>query len=302
MQKLYAFFTLVRFPNLIFIVVTQFLTHQYLILPVLNSSASYQILANSVLFLFLLSTVCIAAAGYIINDYFDISIDAVNKPERVTIEKFYKRRTIISWHIVLNLVALILASCISLYYLQLRYVLVQVICVLLLLFYSVTFKRKFLIGNLVIAILTALTLLSIAIFEVHFPLGQLQLPEVSKFWIYVVFAFLITLCREIVKDIEDIKGDGEQGCDTLPLRLGISKAKWLVYTLMFFILALVAYLLMYFVKAQSLVFWYWIGLVVLPILFISLKLYYANSTAHFRFISSLFKWVTLSGILSMMIS
>ncbi len=158
------------------------------------------------------------------------------------------------------------------------------------------------IGNLVIAILTSLAIISVAIYETHFPIWQWHLPEIEKFWMYILFAFLITLCREIVKDIEDIKGDGEKDCDTLPLRWGIEKAKWFVYISVFILFAFIFQLLSHKKFELNPILIFWILLVILPLCFTMVKLYFAHTTRQFHQISSLLKWTTLSGILSMIIS
>ena len=120
MKLISAFFRLIRWPNLVFIALTQFLFYYCIITPSLPESYFQQSrsLSPPVFYLLVLASVLIAAAGYIINDYFDIGIDAINKPERVTIEKIFKRRTIITWHILLNVIALMMAGYIAYHFVR----------------------------------------------------------------------------------------------------------------------------------------------------------------------------------------
>ncbi len=299
MQKLRAIVTLIRLPNLVFIFLTQWLAWYSMILPVLkNTSMSVFVLSYPMLGLLSFSTVLIAAAGYMINDYFDIGIDVINKPERVTIEKIFKRRTIISWHILLNVFALLMAGYVAYHFLQLRYLGLQLLCIFLLLVYSTTFKRKLIIGNLIIAVLTALSLLTIAMYEPAFPLFQPRIDLVQMYWFYILFAFLITFIREVIKDIEDIKGDDAQHCKTIPLVWGIQAAKKFVYTLVGILM--VSLLMITYTRflqnpaAASIM-----SLLCLSLVFVCYKVYLSTNTFHFHLVSTYLKWITLFGILSM---
>jgi 4-hydroxybenzoate polyprenyltransferase len=300
MRNIKAFSLLVRLPNLIFIFLTQLLIWYALIRPL----AIEQPLVNPVLhlralLLLILSTVLIAAAGYMINDYFDIGIDAINKPERVTIEKIFKRRTIIVWHIILNVIALLMVTYIALNYLQLRYIALQLISIFLLVVYSTTFKRKLIVGNFVISLLTALSLFTIAAYEPAFPIFNLGSYPVALFWIYVLFAFLITFSREIIKDIEDIKGDDAQHCKTIPLVWGIQVAKNVVYVLIALLLMLLL-VVCFFQSRGNMFLIASIITIMLSLLLVVYKIHQATNTIHFHTISTYLKWITLAGILSLL--
>lgn len=247
-----------------------------------------------------LSTVLIAAAGYMINDYFDMGIDTINKPHKVTIEKVFSRRTIISWHILLNVLALLMAAYVFIEYLKLRFLLIQLFSISLLIVYSTTLKRKLGIGNLSIACLTALTVFSVGVYDPEFNVFDFGERPIQVFWLYIAFAFFITLIREIVKDIEDMKGDSTQQCQTIPLVWGITKAKQIVYGIAGVLMALI--MLALYLKANPSVYlgFIWLIGIVLPLLFVLNLLKKANTSRQFHSISSYLKWVTLIGILSML--
>ena len=301
MNKFKAVITLIRLPNLVFILLTQLLTYYAIILPAVLSAKHVATLSTFYVALLCLSTVLIAAAGYIINDYFDIGIDAINKPEKVTIEKVFKRRTIIIWHITLNVVAIMIAAFIAFYYVQLRLLTIQLICILLLIFYSTTFKRKLIVGNFSIAILTSLTLVTMAIYEPQFELFNIHFQHTKLLWVYIFFSFIITFIREIVKDIEDVKGDTAQHCETIPLVWGIATAKHFTYLFIAFLMLLLIITGWYFMSF-NLVLVFFLGLTVfIPIVYVSVKISKALTSHEFHAISTYIKIITLFGILSMLL-
>src|SRR5690606_19191379 len=163
------------------------------------------------LYLIVLSTLLIAAAGYIINDYFDVKIDLVNKPKRVIVGRYLKRRMAIGTHQLLNVLGVIAGLLVSY-----KVALVNIFSVSPLWLDSERYKRQLLIGNVAVSLLTALSLM---ILTVHYPQNR------KLIFIYAVFAFFISLIREIVKDIEDMKGDAFHGCRTLPIVVGIRRTK-----------------------------------------------------------------------------
>ncbi|MCC7030752.1 MAG: geranylgeranylglycerol-phosphate geranylgeranyltransferase [Chitinophagaceae bacterium] len=298
MSKIKAAFTLIRFPNLVFILLTQVLARFFIIDPAIKERGLSAVLDTPHFYLLCLSTVLIAAAGYIINDYFDIGIDAINKPHKVTIEKIFKRRTIIIWHISLNLAAMLIVIGLTLSLLQLRLVAIQLVSILLLIFYSTTFKRKLIIGNLCIGVLTGLTLLTVAFYEPAFELFNTDFLHSKLLWMYVLFSFIITFIREVVKDIEDVKGDTAQNCETIPLVWGIDNAKKIVYVFMILLLMLLLITTYYFFSFNKVLVIYLFAAVFVPVIFTLYKTRQASHSADFNRISTYVKIVTLLGILS----
>ncbi len=188
--------------------------------------------------LLLFSTVLIAAAGNIINDYFDVKADKINKPERVIIGKYIKKRWAIVLHWIFNIVAVLISLFLSFYYQSLWFVFIQLVIVNLLWFYSLHFKKKILIGNFIIALMTAvIPLLVVVFFKVSNESTQAFSPYHASTWtIYVdysyiyllaICAFTLNLGREIIKDIEDVKGDKMIKVYSLPMHIGKKKSLWL---------------------------------------------------------------------------
>jgi len=276
---IWGFLRLVRYKNLIIVALTQLMVRLWLIGPKNEWST---ILTDPDLYLIILSTLLIAAAGYIINDYFDIKIDIVNKPQRVIIGRYLKRRMAIGTHQLLNILGVLCGLLVSY-----KVALVNIFSVSLLWLYSERYKRQMLIGNVVVSLLTSLALI---ILSVHYQENR------NLVFIYSVFAFFISLIREIVKDIEDIRGDSAHGCRTLPIVLGIRGTKQVLYGL---ILVFGVILLVWGQYLNNPFLAWAFGLLIVPLGYLSYKLRMAHKRADFKAISSLCKIIMLLGLLTM---
>jgi 4-hydroxybenzoate polyprenyltransferase len=196
--------------------------------------------------LLVFSTLMIAAAGNIINDYFDVKADRINKPDRLIITKHIKPRWAIVTHWFFNGVAFVIALYLSIYYQTYSFAFVHLLSINLLWFYSFTFKRKGLVGNIIVAVLTAmiplLTLLFfVKINELHGVESTIYSVAIDFIFWLSFFAFIQNLAREIVKDIQDIEGDKRLNALTLPLTLGVRRSHFIVLLLLLvfpFILAI----------------------------------------------------------------
>jgi len=306
-----AFLRLVRWPNLVFIFLTQLLFYYFIQLPVHDQPFGEfpLVLRPRLFYLLAASSVLIAAAGYIINDYFDLNIDRVNKPNRLVVDRIIRRRSTILWHWLLSGLGLLLSFYVSW---RIRNPLVAVGnlgCVILLYFYSTTFKRKMLIGNIIISLLTAWVILVLYIAELYWP-GFADndyrrfLSTLFKFAIvYSSFAFLLSMIREVIKDIEDMDGDMKYGCRTMPIVWGVNVAKVFAGTLIVVLLGALVILQFYVLqKAWFPLTMYGVLLVDLPLLFILRRLYTARTKTEYHRLSNIIKLVMLAGILSIILA
>jgi len=274
-----GFLRLIRVQNLLIVVMTQFLARIALVGP---RHEWLRILTDPTIWLLSFSTVCIAAAGYIINDYFDVKIDLINKPERVVIGRYLKRRVAIGTHQILSVL-----GCLIGLYLSKWVFLLDVVSVSLLWFYSARLKREPFIGNVVIALLTAFSLLVLAVY---------YRKNADIILIYALFSFGISLVREVIKDMQDVRGDARFGCRTLPIVWGLRRTKYLLYVL------IASFIMTLFLIANdldnqklSLIFL----LLLAPITWLIYRLVYADKRSDFGYLSSLCKIIMLIGILSM---
>lgn len=309
MKTVAAFFRLIRWQNLLFIVITQLLFYYCVYVPLLKQFPDTN---KQILFFFLtLASVFIAAAGYIINDYFDIQIDIINKPGRIVINKFIKRRWAIVWHFTLSSLGILISFYISIKTGEWLISVINIFCVLFLLFYSTTFKRKLLSGNLIIAALTAWVILVVYLFagaDVFSLSGwanesvDFNVRKLFKFTLlYASFAFTVTLIREVIKDLEDMEGDRKYNCTTMPISWGVPASK--VFTAVWIVVCIAALAIVQLYAWQS--GWWYVALytlllIILPLVYMLRKLYKAATPAHYHALSNIVKMVMLFGILSML--
>ncbi len=313
MKLVTAFLRLIRWPNLLFIVVTQLLFCYGIASTLITPPSNDSLLSHNLLYLLLLSlsSVLIAAAGYIINDYFDLNIDRVNKPDKLVVEKLIKRRWAIIWHWGLSLAGILIGFYIAFKQGKWTIAFANTGCVVLLWFYSTTFKKKILIGNVIISLLTAWVILVFFSYLAGFVslikfgpqvVYQFDVSRLFKLSIlYAGFAFIISLIREVIKDMEDMEGDAKYGCRTMPIVWGVPAAK--VFTAVWIIVLTGALVVIQF-YAMHLGWWwsvaYCVVTIIAPLLWILRQLYRAQVAKDYHRLSTAIKMVMLAGILSML--
>jgi 4-hydroxybenzoate polyprenyltransferase len=269
-----ALLRLTRFWNLIIIGLAQYCTAGFLI--------GSKIILDVDLLLLSASTILIAAAGYIINDYYDVKIDLINKPDRVVIGKSVTRRYAILFHSFLSICGIGIG-----FLLNWKIGTVNFLSVFFLWLYSNNLKRQPFIGNFVVAVLTGISILII---------NFLYEGNSSLVSIYSLFAFFMTLVREMIKDMEDLRGDNTFGCKTLPIIWGLRKAKLFVYvTLIFFVIS-VLYINQIYI---GLPMYYFIVFLFVPLGWLVVWLFRADTVKDFYRLSQFCKIIMLLGISSM---
>lgn len=276
--------------------------------PMLNLSNLEIAMPNLDFWLMVAATILLGSAGYIINDYFDRKIDLINKPAKVLIGQKISRISAITLHIVFNsiaiLIGLYLAWEVHLWWVAAVYVFVTGIFW----FYSTTYKKMLFVGNIIVSIMTAMVPLQVLLFEYTYQAnngleivgnGQLQNQlYIISLWVisFSFFAFITNLIREIVKDIEDIRGDLRYGRSSAPIAIGITKTKWIVQILTVTMIAAIMYI------ASRVVLdwfsWTYISiLILLPILTHMYLVHYAKKKKQFHRISQLMKIIMFTGLL-----
>jgi 4-hydroxybenzoate polyprenyltransferase len=303
MQLIAAFLKMIRLPNLFFMALTQVLFQFCIYHTLYKSSIPTGDLTRFILLA--LASLFIAAAGYIINDYFDINIDEVNKPQKMVVDKLISRRWAIAWHFMLSTTG-IFFTVLALPFLQQWYlILANIFCVVLLWFYSTNFKRSLLSGNIVISLLTAWTILIIFFSKFNlndaFGAGETNHYKFFRLTIlYAGFAFIISLVREAIKDMEDMPGDEKYGCRTMPIVWGVNATKVYVAVWLIVLIAILIVLQVYVLQFQWwLAVGYSVPAVIFPLVIILFKLKSSHTTAHYHQLSTLTKLVMFTGIISM---
>jgi 4-hydroxybenzoate polyprenyltransferase len=273
--RLQPLLRIARFRNLLIIAVAQYFTVAFLIDPHLVFDWHLAVLSAS--------TMIIAAGGYIINDYYDVKIDLINKPERVVVGRGISRRYAILLHSALSIVGILFGLVMNW-----KIGVVNFFSVFLLWLYSNMLKRLPFVGNFAVALLTGG---SIAIVWLLYPFaGKTNLG------IYTLFAFFMTLVREIIKDMEDLKGDNTFGCRTLPIVWGLRRTKNLIYLLTFtFVLSV--FLIDALVEPLPML--YFSAFLFAPIAWLMIRLTRADTKKDFYQLSQLCKVIMVLGIFSM---
>ncbi len=306
MNKISAFLQLVRWQNLLFVLLTQILVRYCIIRPILINNHAHFNIPFPYFLLLLISSILIAGGGNIINDYFDQNIDQINKPHKTIVGKFINRRWVLLWHLLFSLWGILFGFYISLKC-GLHWIApMNLICVLLLFIYSISLKRKFLVGNLLIALLSSwvVFIISLAELRTNYNLGICTVINQKIFKLSVTyggFAFIISLIREVIKDLEDVAGDRKFGCTTMPIVWGQNSTKVFVAV---WLIVLIASTLIINIYITSFGWWlsaiYALLLVVAPLIWIFKILMKASTTQDFHKLSSYVKWIMLTGILSML--
>ncbi len=242
---------LVRWSNLLFLAALVWVMEKWVAVPVLDKAAFGEQLPWYLLLLVMLATVFIAAGGYVINDYFDVKIDRINRPDEVIVTRSVSKPAAMRLSICLSGIGIGFGIAVAALLKSMTLGILFVVIPGLLWFYSSSYKRLFLIGNLTIALLAALTPMLVAMVNV----AQLQLLYASilpyttlvhdlYIWLggFALFAFLLTWIREIVKDLQDQMGDRELECHSMPVVWGEKWTKLFVSALFLLTFALIGHL------------------------------------------------------------
>jgi 4-hydroxybenzoate polyprenyltransferase len=280
---------------------------QILLVPILQVYGFDAASDTNKIFLLIAATVFIAAGGYVLNDYFDVKIDAINHPAEQIVGNTITRNKAMVIHQVLTSIGV--ACGLLLAFLSRSFTLAFIFIVVpgLLWFYSASYKRQFMTGNLVVAFIASLTVLVVGITELAFlqkEYGKLifetPIPGQLYGWIggFALFSFLCTWIREIIKDMEDEKGDREMECRTMPIKWGINKTKIFLYALIGITITslyTVNELFIYF--PGTLTFRYFTFGITLPFVALIYLLFNGKNSTDFHQASTLSKVIMFSGVL-----
>jgi 4-hydroxybenzoate polyprenyltransferase len=311
-----AFLSLIRWPNLLIIVLTMVLMRYAIIEPVIGkimvvlNSGTGEAVPMVLKFpwydfvILVLATLLITAGGYVINDYFDIKTDLINRGEVIVGTKIPRRHAMM-WHNLLNIAGVLAGFYISwksgFFWLGVLFLIVSG----LLYFYSASYKRQFLIGNIVVSILTAMVPMLVVLYEWpalyrYYSVNAVNPPHLGVifYWVggFAVFAFLTTLTRELIKDIEDFEGDMAYGRNTVPVVIGTTAARIVSISLVIIIIAAL-YVVWYSFLFDKITLAYASVFLTLPLLLVIYGLITGKAKKQLHLASRLMKIVMIMGIL-----
>lgn len=295
------FLNLIRWKNLLMIALAQLLIKYALLEPF-----GVDIALNGLgITLLICATVCIAAAGNIINDIYDVETDVINKPDKLIIGTSISEKTAYNLFIALNVIGVGIGFYLSHSIGKSGFFSIFVVISALLYIYASYLKGIILVGNIVVSILVACSILIVGLFELTpnlTPLNRaIQLTFFKILLDYALFAFSINLLREVVKDIEDVDGDYKSGLNTLPIAIGRERAKNVVLVLNSLPIATLIFYVVSEFYTQQIALIYFLGVVIAPLIYISIKLLSAKTKQDFHHISSIYKIVMGFGMLSLLL-
>lgn len=301
---------LLRVGNLTFVAILLYVMEKWVATPLLQLEQFGELMPWWVLTLLIVSVVGIAAGGYVINDYFDVKIDRINRPDNLVVTRIISRDTAMNLFYGLTAVGVIAGTVVAWWAHSWTLLFTYVVIPGLLWFYSASYKRMFLIGNLVVAFASAIVPLLVAIANADYlhHLYQNALaysPIVGELYVwtggFAAFAFLLTWVREIVKDIEDIEGDREMECRTLPIVWGNKVAKIIATILLVVIATLIVYILFAVLpfshEWKSLPTRYVVFGLIVPILCSIVLLWAANNRTEYHRVQTIIKFTMFMGML-----
>jgi len=285
----------------------QYVMRYAVVMPLVNLYGLEFQLSGFTFFCIVFSTMCTAAAGYAINDYFDLKADKINRPGKVVVDRAITRRRTVMTHIILCTAGILLGGYVTWKAGIPELVLIYILVSGMLWLYSSVYKRLFLIGTIIAALFTALVPL-MALLDIPPIYRFYELFLIHKgvnlnfaiFWILAVaaFAFLSILSYEIIKDAEDFEGDAAYGYRSLPIVMGDRYTKWTIIGINTVIVLSLVWIYVFFLRERTgyFSFFYFLLLLIIPIVAISWKVYRANNSEDYRKAGNWLKLVMLAGI------
>ncbi|APS38463.1 MULTISPECIES: geranylgeranylglycerol-phosphate geranylgeranyltransferase [Salegentibacter] len=279
--KMLSLFSVVRGYNILVLIVAQYLTSAFILAPELPLR---EILFDDNLFFLILSSATVIASGYIINNFYDSEKDLINRPKKTMLDRFVSQRTKLSGYFILNLLAIFFAS-----YVSFRAVVFFSIYIFAIWLYSHRLKRILFLGNLVASILTITPFFVVFVYYKNFE---------TVIFIHATFLYLMIVMRELVKDLENMKGDLIQNYQTIPVVYGERLSKLFLSVLC--VLAIVPILLL-ITRYDTGYMNYYFYVSLLLLVFFLLFLYFSKAKWQYLLLHNILKLIIVVGVFSILL-
>ena len=298
---MHSFLTLIRWKNLAMIIIAQVLI-KYAFFEHFQTATALNTLEFIIL---VVITVLLAAAGNIINDIYDVDTDMINKPDKVLIGKEISEKLAYNLFFAFNIIGVCLGFCLSYMVGRSSFFSIFVIISISLYVYATFLKRTVLFGNILISLLVGMSILIVGIFDLlpvmNFENRVIQLVFFDKVIDYAIFAFLINLIREVIKDIQDVDGDYKAGMNTLPIALGRERATKIAFALSMVPIGAVIYFMVTYLYQDFIAIGYFLLCIIAPLIYATIKIFGAEHKKDYAYISTIYKLIMLLGILSLLL-
>lgn len=294
-----AIFNMLRVPNLLIIALTFFIVRYLVFIPVYAKYSIVPGMGNLQYSILIIITILIAAAGYIINDYSDIIADSVNKPAKQFIGKQITEGAALASSALLSFIAIIFSIWLSANLKNWLPVTFLLFALFVAWWYALQLKKTFVWGNIAVACMSAGTIALAWLIEKQVsPVPEKPAGIITSIVAAIsIFAFLLSLMREIVKDIEDLEGDRLMQCHSLPIEKGIPYTKTIVSALAVLTILLLIIVQGYLLSSSGFITTGWLFIFVeVPLIYFGLGLKRAQKKADYQQLSTLLKWIMLGGI------
>lgn len=279
--KLLSLISVVRGYNILVLVIAQYLTSMFILAP---EQPLGRVLLDPNLFFLVLSTASVVASGYIINNFYDSEKDLINRPQKTMLDRFVSQRTKLSVYFILNLAGIFFAS-----YVSFRAVVFFSVYIFVIWFYSHRLKKILFLNNLVASVLTITPFFAVFVYYKNFE---------TVIFVHATFLYLIIVMRELVKDLENMKGDIVQGYKTIPIVYGEGLSKALLIGLALLSYLPVFLLITYFEIGHMDIFFY--GVLVLLVLFLFI-LYLSKARWQYLLLHNILKFIIVAGVFSILL-
>ncbi len=274
--KLFSLFSVVRGYNILIIIIAQYLTSVYILAPELPIK---EILFDVNLFMIVVASATAIASGYIINNFYDSEKDLINRPNKSMLDRLVGQRTKLNFYFILNFLSLL-----SAFFVSYKATLFFFLFIFGIWFYSHKLKKYLFIGNFVAATLAVIPLFAVFIYYKNFDL---------VIFVHATFLFIIISMRELVKDLENLKGDLLQNYQTIPVIYGSLVSKKIL-TFLSLLALLPTYLLIvkFDIGAMD---YFFLGSIIALLIFVIL-LWKSNKKLHYLLLHNILKIIVVIGV------
>jgi len=279
--KILSLFSVVRGYNILILVIAQYLTSGFILAPELPLR---KVLFDPNLFFLILSSATVIASGYIINNFYDSEKDMINRPKKTMLDRFVSQRTKLSVYFILNFASAFFAS-----YVSFRAVVFFSIYIFMIWLYSHRLKKILFLGNLVASILTMTPFFVVFVYYKNFE---------TVIFIHATFLYLMIVMRELVKDLENLKGDLVLNYKTIPVVYG---EKWSKFFLSVLTALAIIPIMLLTTKFDTGLMDYYFYLSLLLLLFFLLFLYFSSAKWQYLLLHNILKLIIVSGVFSILL-
>lgn len=281
--KVFSLFSVIRGYNILIIVIAQYLSSIYIFVPELPVR---EVLFDLNLLMLVLASSTAIASGYIINNFYDSEKDLINRPRKTMLDKLISQRTKLSVYFILNFLSVVFAS-----YVSFKAVLFFSVYIFFLWFYSHKLKKYPFIGNFTASILAIVPFFAVFVHYANFDM---------VIFVHASFLFLIIAMRELVKDLENLKGDLTHGYNTIPVVYG-EKVSKIMLTILSVLTLVPAYLLIHSFKEEIGYMGYFFFSSIGMLIVFLIVLWYSRSKMHYMILHNILKLIIVAGVFSVVL-